>query len=60
MLDSVIGHHPLPRLLAGLEDVFGRHRGGTIAVAAVATVAIALVGSIASYFDSYLPRLQRL
>jgi subfamily B ATP-binding cassette protein MsbA len=54
VLDSVIGHHPLPRLLAGLHDTLGRHRGGTIALAAIATVAIALVGSIASYFDSYL------
>jgi subfamily B ATP-binding cassette protein MsbA len=54
VLDSVIGHHPLPRALAGLHDLFGRHQGGTIAVAALATVAIALVGSVASYFDSYL------
>ena len=54
VLDSVIGHHPLPHLLAGLHDALGRHRGGTIAIAAIATVAIALVGSVASYFDSYL------
>ena len=54
VLDSVIGHHPLPRIFAGLHEVLGRHKGGTIAVAAIATVAIALVSSVASYFDSYL------
>jgi len=54
VLDSVIGHHPLPHFLSGLKDILGAHKGGTIAVAAFATVAIALVNSIASYFDSYL------
>jgi ABC-type multidrug transport system fused ATPase/permease subunit len=54
VLDSVLGHHPLPRVLAPLRDVFGAHKGGTIAVAAAATVLIALVSSVASYFDSYL------
>ncbi len=54
VLDSVIGHHPLPHFLDGLHDVLGRHKTGTIAVAAVATVAIALLNSVASYFDSYL------
>ena len=54
VLDSVIGHHPLPGFLSGLHDVFGRHKGGTVAVAAIATVAIALLNSAASYADSYL------
>jgi subfamily B ATP-binding cassette protein MsbA len=54
VLDSVIGHHPLPHFLSGFKDVLGAHKGGTIAVAAVATVVIALVNSVASYFDSYL------
>ncbi len=54
VLDSVIGHHPLPHFLSGLHDTLGSHKGGTIAVAAIATVAIALLNSIASYVDSYL------
>jgi ABC-type multidrug transport system fused ATPase/permease subunit len=54
VLDSVIGHHPLPQFLSGLHDLLGRHKGGTIAVAAIATVAIAILDSVASYFDSYL------
>jgi ABC-type multidrug transport system fused ATPase/permease subunit len=54
VLDSVIGHHPLPKFLSGLHEVLGRHKGGTIAVAAIATVAIAVLNSIASYIDSYL------
>ena len=54
VLDSVLGHHPLPRIFAGLHELFGRHKGGTVAVAAIVTVAIALVSSVASYFDWYL------
>jgi subfamily B ATP-binding cassette protein MsbA len=54
VLDNVIGHHPLPHFLSGLKDTLGAHKGGTIAVAAIATVVIALVNSIASYYDSYL------
>jgi subfamily B ATP-binding cassette protein MsbA len=54
VLDSVIGHHPLPRFLQPLHELFGAHKGGTIAVAAIATVVIALVSSVASYYDSYL------
>ncbi len=54
VLDSIIGHHPLPHFLAPLHDIFGRHKGGTIGVAALAVVVIALVDAIASYFDSYL------
>ena len=54
VLDNVLGHHPLPHFLSGLHDLLGAHKGGTIAVAAIATVVIAVVNSIASYFDSYL------
>jgi subfamily B ATP-binding cassette protein MsbA len=54
VLDSVLGHHPLPHFLSGLKDTLGSHKGGTIAIAAFATVVIALVNSVASYFDSYL------
>jgi ABC-type multidrug transport system fused ATPase/permease subunit len=54
VLDNVIGHHPLPHFLSPLKDLLGAHKGGTIALAAFATVAIALVDSVASYFDSYL------
>ena len=54
VLDSVISHHPLPHFLLPLHDLLGSHKGGAIAIAAIATVAIALVSSVASYFDSYL------
>ncbi len=54
VLDSVIGHHPLPHFLSGLKDILGSHKGGTVAVAAFAVVVIALVDAISSYFDSYL------
>ena len=30
VLDSVIGHHPLPHFLSGLRDTLGAHKGGTI------------------------------
>ncbi len=54
VLDNVLGHHPLPHFLSGLKDILGAHKAGTIAVAAIATVVIALVNSVASYYDSYL------
>ncbi len=54
VIDSVIGHHPLPHFLSGLHSMLGAHKGGTVLVAAVATVVIALVDAIASYLDSYL------
>ena len=54
VLDNVLGHHPLPHFLDPFKDLLGAHKGGTIAVAAVATIVIALVNSVASYFDSYL------
>jgi ABC-type multidrug transport system fused ATPase/permease subunit len=54
VLDNVLGHHPLPHFLDHFKDLLGSHKGGTIAVAAVATVVIAIVNSVASYFDSYL------
>jgi ABC-type multidrug transport system fused ATPase/permease subunit len=54
VLDSVIGHHALPHVLGPLHALLGSHKSGTIAVAAVATVLIALMNSVASYYDSYL------
>jgi ABC-type multidrug transport system fused ATPase/permease subunit len=54
VLDSVIGHHPLPHFLDPLHDLLGTQKSGTIAVAAVATVLIALMNSVASYYDSFL------
>ena len=54
VLDSVIGHRPLPHIFDGLHDLLGKHKAGTIGVAAVATVLIALLNSVASYYDSYL------
>ena len=54
VLDNVLGHHALPHFLSGLKDTLGAHKGGTIAIAAIATVVIALVNSVASYYDSYL------
>ena len=45
VLDNVLGHRPLPHFLSGLHDLLGAHKGGTIAVAAVATVVIAVVNS---------------
>ena len=54
VLDSVIGHHPMPAWIAhligpGLAD----HKMGLAAVAAALIVIIAVIGSIASYVDNY-------
>jgi subfamily B ATP-binding cassette protein MsbA len=54
VLDSVVGHHPLPgwisRLLGpGIAD----HKMGLAAGAAGGLVLIALLGSIATYIDNY-------
>jgi ABC-type multidrug transport system fused ATPase/permease subunit len=54
VLDSVLGHHPLPHFLSGLQDAIGRHHAGTIAIAAGAAVAIATLDAVSSYADSYL------
>jgi subfamily B ATP-binding cassette protein MsbA len=54
VLDSVIGHHPMPHWVAnligpGLAD----HKMGLAAVAAIMIVVIAVLGSIATYVDNY-------
>jgi ABC-type multidrug transport system fused ATPase/permease subunit len=54
VLDSVLGHHPLPHFLSPLQDAVGRHHTGTIAIAAGAAIAIALLDAVSSYADSYL------
>jgi subfamily B ATP-binding cassette protein MsbA len=54
VLDSVIGHHPMPHWVA---DLLGPgvvdHKMGLAALAAVLIVVIAVLGSIASYIDNY-------
>jgi ABC-type multidrug transport system fused ATPase/permease subunit len=54
VLDSVIGHHPMPHWVArligpGIVD----HKMGLAAVAAGLIVVIAVLGSIATYIDNY-------
>ncbi|HTR04389.1 MAG TPA: ABC transporter ATP-binding protein [Thermoanaerobaculia bacterium] len=54
VLDSVIGHHPMPHWVAhligpGLAD----HKMGLAGVAAGLIVLIAVIGSAASYVDNY-------
>ena len=54
VLDSVIGHHPMPHWIA---DLLGPgvvdHKMGLAALAAVLIVLIAVIGSAASYIDNY-------
>jgi ABC-type multidrug transport system fused ATPase/permease subunit len=54
VLDSVVGHHPLPAALSRLlgPDVVA-HRMATAAWAAAAVVLIAVVGAIGGYVDNY-------
>jgi ATP-binding cassette subfamily B protein len=54
VLDSALGDHALPHFLDRLHDVVGHHKAGTITVAALATVVIALLDGSASYVGSYL------
>lgn len=54
VLDSVVGHHPMPAWIAhligpGLAD----HKMGLAAVAAGLIVVIAVLGSVATYVDNY-------
>jgi len=55
ILDSVVGHHPLPHWLAGfLAPVLANAPKMRLAtLAAVALVVIALIGAIASYVQNY-------
>ncbi|HYX21345.1 MAG TPA: ABC transporter ATP-binding protein, partial [Thermoanaerobaculia bacterium] len=54
VLDSVIGHHPMPHWIASLiGPQLADHKMGLAAVAAGLIVVIAVLGSIASYIDNY-------
>jgi len=54
VLDSVVGHHPLPNWLAWLNDThFGAKTVGLAAAAAASLVIIVTIGAIAGYIDNY-------
>jgi ABC-type multidrug transport system fused ATPase/permease subunit len=54
VLDSVIGHHPMPAwIVRFLGPGIADHKMGLAAVAAALIVIIAVLGSIASYVDNY-------
>jgi ABC-type multidrug transport system fused ATPase/permease subunit len=54
VLDSVVGHHPLPHWLVGLLGPgIADHRMGLAAAAAGGLVLIAVLGSVATYIDNY-------
>src|ERR1041384_782695 len=55
VLDYVIGSKPAPEWLASLiESVFGQNKFAVLDFAALAVVAIAVLGAIASYSEKYL------
>jgi subfamily B ATP-binding cassette protein MsbA len=54
VLDSVVGHHPLPAWIARLlGPAVADHKMGLAAVAAAGLVLIAVLESVASYVDNY-------
>jgi ABC-type multidrug transport system fused ATPase/permease subunit len=54
IIDNVIGHHKLPHWLLWMDKVFpGENKIQFAAVAAISVVAIAAIGSAASYLDNY-------
>ena len=55
ILDSVVGHHPLPTWLAGIVDPWlaGAPRIRLARLSALALIVIAVVGAIASYIQNY-------
>ena len=54
IIDNVIGHHKLPGWLSWMYDVFpGENRIQFAAVAAISTIILAAIGSLASYADNY-------
>jgi subfamily B ATP-binding cassette protein MsbA len=54
VIDSVVGHHPLPRWIVGLLGPgVADHKMALAAAAAVGLVLIAVIGSVASYIDNY-------
>src|SRR5262245_33256123 len=54
VIDSVVGHHPLPRwIVAALGPGIADHELALAGAAAAGVVLIALLGAIASYIDNY-------
>ncbi len=54
IIDNVIGHHKLPGWLVWMDAVFpGENRIQFAAVAAISMIAMAAIGSLASYLDNY-------
>ena len=55
VIDDALGNHHLPHWLEWAHEYggFGKHTLGVALLAGVATLAIALVGAIASYIDNY-------
>ena len=54
VLDSVVGHHPLPTWLAWLNNThIGPKTVGLAAAAAASLVIIVTIGAIAGYIDNY-------
>jgi len=54
IIDNVVGSHPLPEWLRWIHDLpVARDKMGLAVVAALATLLIAAIGSIADYIDNY-------
>ncbi|MCC6868110.1 MAG: ABC transporter ATP-binding protein [Burkholderiales bacterium] len=54
VLDDALGNHHLPHWLAWAHDYgIGRHTLGVALFAGLATVAIAVIGALATYIDNY-------
>jgi subfamily B ATP-binding cassette protein MsbA len=54
VIDSVVGHHPLPHwIVAALGPGIADHKLALAGAAAAGVVLIALLGAIASYTDNY-------
>ena len=54
IIDNVVGSHPLPHWLGWLQDLPVAHdKMGLALLAALATVLIAAIGSVADYIDNY-------
>ena len=55
VIDDALGNHHLPHWLAWAHEYagFGKHTLGVALFAGVATLAIAVIGAIASYIDNY-------
>src|ERR1700749_484035 len=55
VIDDALGNHHLPHWLAWAHEYagFGKHTLGVALFAGVATLAIAVMGAIASYIDNY-------